>query len=437
MNEGISITVGPGEFIDRLTIFRLKSIHLQNAESRDAITAQLSAFESIRRRLPTDAQIHRIEQDLAAINLELWEAEEDIRRLCPERQSEAFMAVAQRIPALNDQRARLKSDIDRALGWRTTETKSYNETCDELIDTLTDADVAAVGLHNSILPTHSNDTPDHLVHSENPVSTGDCAPLIQCKYGRFVVNPNDIYIGRSLALYGEFSPAEASLYHNILAAGNTVVDAGANIGWFTLMFASHVGCSGRVYAFEPQRQVFQMLCANLALNGVDNVEAWPAGLGAQVGEMVVPPMDYRRSGNFGGVSLCKEGPGERVPITTIDNLGLDVCHLIKADVQGMEFEVLLGAADTIARCRPLLYVENDSQTNSARLLQTIDSLGYRAYWHLPSMSPENSKHDTDNVFRGVVSVNLLCTPPGMHWEMIDPNLILRQVRGQDDWWQDR
>jgi len=264
-------------------------------------------------------------------------------------------------------------------------------------------------------------------------ATTETIRLVDCRNGRMLVNSNDMYIGKSLILYGEFSPAEGALYGALLRRGDNVVEAGANIGCFTLAFAQHVGPQGRVYAFEPQRLLFQILCGSIALNEIDNVEAWPAGIGAEVGRMVAPPLRLNTLGNFGALPITQTGAGESVPVTTVDNLGLDACALIKADVQGMERDVLEGARETIARCRPLLYVENDQQEMSAALLGTIEEMGYCAFWHLPPLfDPENYNGETEDHFPGVVSVNLLCTPPGVRIEF--PGL--REVRGPDDWWEE-
>src|SRR5690606_28828206 len=97
--------------------------------------------------------------------------------------------------------------------------------------------------------------------------------LRQCRHGPMLFNKRDLYVGRSLATYGEFSEAEIGLFRQILRPGGVVVEAGANIGAHTVPLARMVGESGAVVAFEPQRLQFQLLCANLALNGMINVFA--------------------------------------------------------------------------------------------------------------------------------------------------------------------
>jgi FkbM family methyltransferase len=224
-----------------------------------------------------------------------------------------------------------------------------------------------------------------------------------------VFNVNDRYVGRSLDLYGEYSEGEVALFRQLLRVGDVAVDAGANIGAHTLALARLVGESGAVVAFEPQRIPFQALCANLALNSIANVIAHQAALGEAPGAVVVPPIDYRKPGNFGGVALGGHEKGERVPVVTIDGLGLGACRLLKVDVEGMEAAVLRGARTTIERHHPVLYVENDRNESAAPLLRLIAGFGYRIYRHEPRLfNPANFLGNQANVFGAIVSRNILC-----------------------------
>ena len=224
-------------------------------------------------------------------------------------------------------------------------------------------------------------------------------------------NPMDAYIGGSLDAYGEFSEGEVGLFRQILRPGATALDIGANIGALTLPMARMVGDAGRVIAWEPQRIVFQTLCANLALNGVGNVTALLAAATRAPGQVSVPQPDYARPGNFGALSLAGATAGEAVEGRPVDALGLSACDFMKVDVEGMEREVLAGAAATIVRHRPVLYVENDRPEQSEALLAAILGLGYRAWWHLPPLfDRENFRGNRENIFPGTVSVNVLALP---------------------------
>jgi len=244
--------------------------------------------------------------------------------------------------------------------------------------------------------------------------------------------PNDLYAGRSLDLYGEYSEGETVLFHEIVRPGMVIVEAGANIGGHTVCLSEAVGANGLVYAFEPQRVIFQMLCGNVALNRQRNVVARQAALGSKPGCLGVPPVDYTQENNFGGVSLGAEAFGEGVEVVTLDALRLPRCDFIKIDVEGMEEEVLQGAAATLAAHNPVLYVENDREGKSASLIAWLMEHGYRLYWHLPALfNPENYFSEQRNVFGNTVSVNMLCIPASSDAVMNN----LHPIRSpHDTWW---
>lgn len=252
-----------------------------------------------------------------------------------------------------------------------------------------------------------------------------------CRVGPMLYNRNDVYVGGSLKKYGEFSWIETQLFQQLLRPGQFVVEVGANIGAHTVDLSNLVGSGGSVVAFEPQRIVFQALCANLALNQCTNVHAFQQALGAENGEIRVPSMNPSMIANFGGVSLLGAGHGELVPVRTLDDFRLPACHFLKADVEGMEIEVLAGARETIKRYRPILYMENDRKERSKELLESVFGLNYNAYWHLPPLfNPENFAKDLENVFPGIVSVNILCVPSEA---TVTLDGFHRVISPEDDW----
>jgi FkbM family methyltransferase len=258
---------------------------------------------------------------------------------------------------------------------------------------------------------------------------GSAYALQQCRHGPMLFNRRDMYIGRSLAEYGEYSEAELDVLRQLLRPGAVIVEAGSNIGALTIPLARIAGESGRVYAFEPQRLLFQILCANLALNGLYNVVAQQRALGNAPGELLVPVLPPGEALNFGGVSLETHQWGEPVPVGTIDALALKRLSLVKADVEGMEQAVLEGGRETITRLRPVLYVECDRRDRSPALIELILSFGYRAFWHSPLyFNPHNFAGNGRNVFGNTASGNLLALPA----ERVGP-ISLPPVKGPDDW----
>lgn len=253
-----------------------------------------------------------------------------------------------------------------------------------------------------------------------------------CRSGPMVYNKHDIYVGGSLRKYGEFSVAEQELFAQLVKPGAVVVEVGANVGAHTVVLSQWAGHGGEVHAFEPQRIVFQTLCANLALNQCTNVFARQAGVGAANGSIVVPAIDPATRYNFGGVSLHAEGAGERVPLVTLDSLGLRACNFLKVDVEGMEVEVLQGAASMIRACRPFMFLENDREERSEELITRVFDLGYRAFWHYAYLfNPNNFAGDPEDIFPRVASVNILCVPAEINAQISG----LRPVASVKDTWR--
>lgn len=236
----------------------------------------------------------------------------------------------------------------------------------------------------------------------------DKITISPCRHGPMAYPRADAYVGRSLELYGEYSEDEVRLFAGLLRPGDTVIDAGANIGALTVPLARIVGPTGRVFAFEPQRHIHALLCTNLVLNGLENVVADRIALGREVGEVLIPHHSLGEALNFGGVGV---GLGEACAASTIDALHLPALRLLKVDVEGFEREVLEGAEATLGRLRPLLYVENDRRELAPALIRYLLDRDYRLWWHLARLfSDGNFRGNPDNVFGTLASANMLCLP---------------------------
>ncbi len=236
--------------------------------------------------------------------------------------------------------------------------------------------------------------------------------LKKAKHGYTLYNKNDRYIGKSIEVYGEFSELEFNLFKQICKSAMVVVEIGSNIGTHTMALSKLVGQDGRVYAFEPQRIVFQTLCANMALNSITNVETFQVALSNEEGSLLIPDFNYDKENNFGGIELDKFKQGRKVPKVKLDDfLELDRLDFIKIDVEGMEQGVIEGAIGLIEKFKPILYVENDRIEKSEALLKCIKNLAYDIYMHNPRLfNPENYAKNSKNIFGNIVSKNILCVP---------------------------
>lgn len=248
----------------------------------------------------------------------------------------------------------------------------------------------------------------------------------------------DIYVSRSLSLYGEYVAAEAEVFRQVVKPGMHVIEVGANIGSHSVMLAR--ACApGPFIAFEPQQRVFQLLTANLVSNGVQNAQVHPEALGANHAEVEMKEPDYARRGNFGAFSLVDKSAagrkGARVRVTPLDDWQFEACHFLKIDVEGYECDVIAGATKTIRTHRPIIYIENDRAGQQGRLIEMISGLGYNLYWHVaPLFRPGNFNNVTENVFAELASLNMICVPAERNYpvkgvEKIDPANWISPIRG--------
>jgi FkbM family methyltransferase len=170
-----------------------------------------------------------------------------------------------------------------------------------------------------------------------------------------------------------WEPAEAAWLRGILQPGQTVVDVGANVGYFTVLMSKAVGRSGRVVAVEPESGNLRLLRANLKRNGCGNVRVIPAAAWQAEGRLAL-----RRSPMNFGDHQTHPG-GSDVPCIALDSV-LDHADVVKVDTQGADHYVLAGLARTLAGCpRLVVLVEFWMDSMFERSVSAEDVLAlYRA-----------------------------------------------------------
>ena len=197
---------------------------------------------------------------------------------------------------------------------------------------------------------------------------------------RFDYNVNQVGHGSALLQHGNVCTQEAnSCINAIKHIENPVVfDIGANIGAFTNWLARFFK-TGTIYSFEPQRLVFQLLCANLAINNLHNVHAHNIALGEINTRIKILEPNYNIPADFGTFSLIKNTIENKTTELIVDMLTVDTfftsneinrIDLIKIDVEGMDLAVLRGAEKTIKKYLPVIFVEYfDNNINMFREIE--------------------------------------------------------------------
>ncbi len=277
--------------------------------------------------------------------------------------------------------------------------------------------IAEVAKNLEMLSRVHSYSPAKLLAGMRAESTPSLDPIITrpCRYGDMTFYRTDKWLGRSLALYSEWSEGEVDLFRAILKPGDVVAEAGANIGAHTIPLAKIVGETGCVYAFEPQPEIYNdFLVVNTTrhyfVSGRSGVKTCQAALGDSKGSVVLEDM---RLDNPGGCAVRRESTafGRTAHQTKLDLLNLERLDFYKLDCEGSELSALKGSRETIERCRPILYCENDRIEKSEELLLWIHNAGYRIYHHaVPLFNPSNHAGYPVNVFGGIVSMMVLCVP---------------------------
>jgi FkbM family methyltransferase len=198
------------------------------------------------------------------------------------------------------------------------------------------------------------------------------------------------YIEWSIYFRGYYDPDLSMVLKRLAAKGMVAIDAGANVGAYSLLLAKAVGDSGRILAFEPNPEVHDRLCRNIKANGFQRrVDASRKALSSERGWAV---MFGPRKGvsNRGVASLYQHAMlqrrGFRVHVGTIDDevlrRGIRKVDLIKIDAEGNDVRVLEGAMVTITRHRPRIIFEvsslvsKDFDARLRRARQALSILGY-------------------------------------------------------------
>lgn len=218
--------------------------------------------------------------------------------------------------------------------------------------------------------------------------------LLNCDHGTFIVNRFDCdkeMVGQSQWLldHGSVSVLEAqTAYSNIKDQSPIIFDVGANIGTFTSWMAKTYA-KGKIYSFEPQRLVFQMICGNMAINNIDNVYLFNLALGKENKTIELEEPDYFKNEDFGTFSIAKQMIPSKsnytsiVDVVTLDSFvekqKINRIDFLKIDAEGMDLDVLVGARKSIIMFKPNILVEHSDNEISIldELKQELSQYDYK------------------------------------------------------------
>ena len=232
------------------------------------------------------------------------------------------------------------------------------------------------------------------------------------------VNLADSYI--SFGVLNDFwEDDEVAFMLSCLRPGDGVIDAGANIGVFTVQAAARVGAGGRVYAFEPMTKTHDRLVRTVKANGFeDRCVVHNAGLGAMQGTGSFHLSEHVTNPGSSFVSM-DAATGDRIAIVPIDSIAYDrPIRFLKMDVEGFEPHVIAGAEATIRRFRPVILTEffpralrTIGGSSAQRYVGQLEELGYSMTLFAKDGAGEPVTASDAHRFDGITEPeNLICTP---------------------------
>jgi FkbM family methyltransferase len=187
----------------------------------------------------------------------------------------------------------------------------------------------------------------------------------------------------------------------LLRKGDTFVDIGANFGIHTLLAAGIVGSEGQVHAFEPQRNLAELIQAQAVLNGLPNVTVHPVGVGDESAELALCNPLSAHTGTATLRAVVKDGLElGRVQVVRADDRLTDISStarvFIKIDVEGFEYKALQGLQRLLSLEKVAVLVEitndwlSEMGTSAIDLYQMLESYGFEAY-QIAKTSPSTYK----------------------------------------------
>ncbi len=237
---------------------------------------------------------------------------------------------------------------------------------------------------------------------------------MNARYGKIEVLRNDSIVSKSLRLYGEWAQLELNLLEKFIPKSSIVIDVGCFVGSHSRAFSSMVGKSGRIIAFEARKTISDIALRNSNTSTYNNITVINSGLGRAESLIDVPKIDLSRKENFGALKLKvsdHENNLETVKLSTLDSFKINRADFIKIDVEGMEADVLEGAAKTITKSKPVIFTECNSVSDGLKILAWAHKNKYKVYASITAaFNANNFNSEEINIFGDGVEVGFIMLP---------------------------
>jgi FkbM family methyltransferase len=173
--------------------------------------------------------------------------------------------------------------------------------------------------------------------------------VVQTSNGKFFIDPLSNF-GHYVLSESGYEPQMVDSLKKILKEGDTFLDVGANEGFFSILASKLVNATGKVISIEPQSRLQGVLFRNMFENHAYNINIFQKAISDSIGSAILSLSPDINTGSSGIFRLTKyKVPTEIIPQTTLSELlqllRIDRIKLMKIDVEGFEYEAILGSKD--------------------------------------------------------------------------------------------
>jgi len=208
--------------------------------------------------------------------------------------------------------------------------------------------------------------------------------------------------------FNRFEKKELEIFQLLLTNGSTLIDAGANIGLYSIIGSRLVGPTGKVFSFEPSKSTFNLLLNNIKLNKVKNIIPINNGLGDNIDESII--LSHNIEGEAENFILKSQNEmsklgNELIVLDTLDNFQLKnnikKVDFLKIDVEGYESYIFKGAENLLKNNPEIIilfecadHLAKRALANQADVFDFLNNLGIDiVYWNEKDKKWSNNQEE--------------------------------------------
>jgi len=176
----------------------------------------------------------------------------------------------------------------------------------------------------------------------------------------FNISKNKGSVSKSLVFKRDYEFNETNLIKKVIKTDWTVIDVGANFGWYSIHLAQLVGQNGKIFSFEPIPETYEELNSNIKLNSFQNIKTFNLALGNKDGTISFGVANFD-GGSGASSEFLNYSKRIQTNMRKLDDIikeeKISKVDFIKADIEGGELNMLKGAEQLLERFRPKILIE--------------------------------------------------------------------------------